>query len=84
MIPIEEDAFKWVEKYIKPDMNVFEYGSGGSTLYFGNNVQLVVSIEDSRSPHTAITPSSDSAHGGLVFPAKPSVLIILTGMWSST
>lgn len=45
--PIAEDAYKWLQNYISPQMRVFEYGSGSSTLYFGNNVQLIVSIEHS-------------------------------------
>lgn len=47
MPPIEEDAFKWLQDYIKPNMIVFEYGSGNSTLYFGDTVDLIVSIEHS-------------------------------------
>lgn len=46
-LPIVESADKWLQDYINPQMKVFEYGSGSSTLYFGNNAQLIVSIEHS-------------------------------------
>jgi hypothetical protein len=38
-------ALDWLESYLKPEMNVFEYGAGGSTLYFAKRVQRVVSVE---------------------------------------
>jgi len=42
------EANKWLEKYLKPDMTVFEYGSGGSTLFFQKHVKKIVSIEHNR------------------------------------
>jgi len=41
-------AQKWLKKYLKPDMKVFEYGSGGSTLFFARRVVQVVSVEHNR------------------------------------
>jgi len=38
-------AVDWLESYLKPNMHVFEWGSGGSTLYFARACQDVVSIE---------------------------------------
>jgi len=42
------EANKWLEKYLKPDMIVFEYGSGGSTLFFQKHVKKIISIEHDR------------------------------------
>jgi len=41
-------ALRWLESYLKPDMNVFEYGSGKSTIYFSKKVKSVVSIEHNK------------------------------------
>lgn len=38
-------AIDWVTRYLKPDMAVFEYGSGGSTLFFSARVSSLVSVE---------------------------------------
>lgn len=35
----------WLRKRLKPSMSVFEYGSGGSTLFFAKYVNNVTSIE---------------------------------------
>ena len=42
------EAKKWLEKYLKPDMIVFEYGSGGSTLFYQKHVKKIISIEHDR------------------------------------
>jgi len=41
-------AKAWLEAYLKPDMSVFEYGSGGSTLFFAKNVKKLVSVEHDK------------------------------------
>lgn len=38
-------ANNWLEKNLKPDFEVFEYGSGASTVYFSKKVKSVVSVE---------------------------------------
>ncbi|MHB1213712.1 MAG: methyltransferase domain-containing protein [Thiobacillus sp.] len=38
-------VIEWLESYLKPDMRVFEYGSGGSTLFLAERVAQVVSVE---------------------------------------
>ena len=35
-------------KIIRPDMRIFEYGSGGSTLFWASRVKQVISIEHDR------------------------------------
>ena len=42
-------ATEWLESYLKPAMRVFEYGSGGSTLYLAKRVAQVVSVEHDES-----------------------------------
>jgi hypothetical protein len=48
-------AGKWLESYLKPDMSVFEYGSGGSTLFFAKRVKSVVSVEHDSSWYDRIS-----------------------------
>jgi len=37
-----------LDRFVKPAMLVYEYGSGGSTLYFAKRSGRVVSIEDDK------------------------------------
>src|SRR5438477_3935780 len=39
-------AIDFLERFLKPEMSVVEYGSGGSTLFFAHRVKTVFSIED--------------------------------------
>jgi len=39
-------AIDFLEDFLKPNMSVCEYGSGGSTLFFAQRVNSVFSIED--------------------------------------
>jgi 16S rRNA G966 N2-methylase RsmD len=43
---IPDAAFEWLQEWITPDMRVFEYGSGTSTMWFGQNVAEVVAVEN--------------------------------------
>jgi protein-L-isoaspartate O-methyltransferase len=38
-------AIDSLDRYLTPDMSVFEYGAGGSTLYLTKHVRSVVSVE---------------------------------------
>ena len=38
-------AREWLEIHLTQDMSLFEYGSGGSTIFFANRVKNVVSVE---------------------------------------
>lgn len=42
---VSTKARKWLESYLKHDMVVFEYGCGGSTLFFARRVKYVLSVE---------------------------------------
>src|SRR4051812_37225534 len=38
-------AIEFLQRALREDMVVFEYGSGGSTLFFANRVRRLVTIE---------------------------------------
>src|SRR5208283_402812 len=40
-----QSAIDFLESYVKPSMRVFEYGSGGSTIFFARRAKSVDSIE---------------------------------------
>lgn len=42
---ISAKARNWLDSFLKPEMVVFEYGSGGSTLFFARRVKKVISVE---------------------------------------
>ena len=46
-IPIK--AKIWLDKTLKPDMILYEYGSGISTLYFSMKVKKVVSVDHDKN-----------------------------------
>lgn len=37
---------EWLDGFLKKDMTVFEWGSGGSTLYFAQRVKKIISVEN--------------------------------------
>lgn len=41
-------AIEFIRRRVKPEMSVFEYGSGGSTTWWANQVSTVVSVEHDR------------------------------------
>lgn len=40
------EAREWLESFLTKDMKVFEWGSGGSTLFIAKRVKTLISIED--------------------------------------
>ena len=38
-------AIEWLQRFVRPEMSVFEWGSGGSTLFFAARVRSIVSVE---------------------------------------
>lgn len=42
---IVPDALDFLNEIVSPDWRVFEWGAGGSTVYFARNCQSVISIE---------------------------------------
>jgi hypothetical protein len=41
-------AIEFIKRRVKPEMSIFEYGSGGSTRWWANLVSHVVSVEHDR------------------------------------
>jgi predicted O-methyltransferase YrrM len=42
-------AIDFLQSFLEPQMSVFEYGSGGSTLFFARRVRTVISTEDNAT-----------------------------------
>ena len=42
------EAKEWLDIHLRDDMSVFEWGSGGSTLYFSKKVKNIVSVEHNK------------------------------------
>ncbi|HEY83015.1 MAG TPA: class I SAM-dependent methyltransferase [Dehalococcoidia bacterium] len=48
-------ARKWLESYLKPDMTVFEYGSGGSTIFLAQRAKELISIEHDKEWYNLVS-----------------------------
>jgi precorrin-6B methylase 2 len=48
-------AIDFLEDFLKPEMTVCEYGSGGSTFFFARRVHSVFSIEDNPMWHQLVS-----------------------------
>lgn len=48
-------AIDWLDAFLKPDMDVFEYGAGGSTLYLAKRARRVVSVEHDEGFHKLVS-----------------------------
>jgi hypothetical protein len=47
-------ATNWLQSYLTRDMKIFEYGSGGSTVFFGQRAGQVFSVEHDPKWYTLI------------------------------
>lgn len=47
-------AIAWLEQVLKPDMHLFEWGSGGSTIFFSRRVGQLVSVEHDSFWYAAV------------------------------
>ncbi len=50
-------AIRWLRSRLRPTMNVFEYGAGGSTLFIARRVRRVTSIEHEPSWYDLVARS---------------------------
>ncbi len=48
-------AIDFLDEFLKPEMTVCEYGSGGSTVFFARRVKSVFSIEDNSEWYELVT-----------------------------
>ena len=56
-------AHRWLESHIKAGTSVFEFGSGGSTLYFLNKGCRVVSVEHDAQWHEKVSQKLNGRDG---------------------
>lgn len=47
-------AIQWLLSYLRPEMRVFEYGAGGSTLFLAKRVKELVSVEHDETFHWVV------------------------------
>jgi len=52
-------AIDAVSRYLRPEMEVFEFGSGGSTIFLANRVKKVTSVEDSSEWTALVRAEAD-------------------------
>lgn len=48
------DAIFSLEKYLAPDMTIFEYGAGTSTLWYSKRVKKIISVEYDKNWYKAL------------------------------
>lgn len=52
-------AIAFLERILRPEMHIFEYGTGGSTLFFARRVSHVVSVEHEKDFYQALSLPSN-------------------------
>lgn len=60
-------VISFLDGYLKPDMFVFEWGSGGSTIYLAERVRAVVSVEHNREWYEQV-PKFENVNALLIEP----------------
>lgn len=63
---INYDARDYLDRIVKPDMSVFEWGSGGSTLYWSDYCAKVYSVEHDKEWYTLLSGVLASEGNGKV------------------
>lgn len=56
---ITDSAREWLDSHIRADMAVFEWGTGGSTLFYARNTKHVVSVEHNPEWFEAVRHALD-------------------------
>lgn len=51
------EAKEWLESLLTPDMSVFEWGSGGSTIFISERVRKLISVEHDREWYQVVSQS---------------------------
>jgi hypothetical protein len=60
------EAVRWLSTHVNGSTRVFEWGSGGSTLFFARHAGSVVSVEHDRGWHSDVSKALGSINGGNV------------------
>lgn len=55
-------AIQWLDDYLQPNMKVFEWGSGGSTIFYAKRVEEVISIEHNQEWHNVVNTQIINSH----------------------
>lgn len=65
-------AVNYLESKLKPDFEVFEFGSGGSTIFVGARVRSVTCVEDDLAWTTLVSNAAGKNHlGGVTVLHRP-------------
>jgi hypothetical protein len=67
-------AINWVKKNIKSHMRVFEYGSGGSTLYYAKHVKEIISVEHNEKWFEEVKKRTSRYHNVDIVLQEPDIL----------
>lgn len=67
-------AIRFLEGFLQPTMQVFEYGSGGSTMFFAARCRRIVSVEDNANWAQRVRHRVASAQNvDVIFSATPKI-----------
>lgn len=67
-------AIRYLERFLQPNMQVFEYGSGGSTVFFAGRCKRIVSVEDDADWAQRVRRRTGTAQNvELIFEATPKI-----------
>lgn len=80
------EAVDWLRSYLKPNMRVFEWGAGGSTLFFARRVQFVVSVEHDSEWYAKVSRQlqNHDIHNVQLILCEPVKVELLPAIYSST
>lgn len=67
-------AIRFLERFLQPDMQVFEYGSGGSTVFFAARCKRIVAVEDNANWAQRVRHRLEQAENvNLIFSTTPKI-----------
>jgi hypothetical protein len=67
-------GINWVKSYVKKHMKVFEYGTGGSTLFYADSVAELVSVEHNKNWYDKIVRRLEKRHNAKVYLQEPEFI----------
>lgn len=53
-------AISWLERFLRPEMSVFEWGSGGSSAFFAKRARRVQSVEHDSAWHDSVVKTLET------------------------
>ena len=79
-------SIDWIERHLSKEMKVFEWGSGGSTVFLAKRVKKVVSVEHDPNWHKEVTDylqSKGLSKNAQLIYKNPSKIKLSQGKYSS-